>query len=147
MFVIIPNIFRGIFNNLKNIVFKSEKRKYPVEISTIKIWMLWKSAVTFFFAIDTFLVLLTNLDIVFCKLIRVFNFFFLFCPLRYLHVIREILILFYHSLLFPVFCLITLYCRAFLAHHSHYAVALIYKGGEVDKIRNKQNQYPLMLLK
>ena len=108
--------------------------------------MLWKFAVTFFFAIDTFLVLLTNLDIVFCKSMRVFNFFFLLYPLRYLHVIREILILFYHSLSCPVFCGMSLYCWAFFTLNSHYAVALIYKGGEVDKIRNKQKQYPLNVL-
>ena len=77
---------------------------------------------------------------------HVFNLFFLSWPLRYLHVVREILILFYHCLLFPVFCWITLYCRAFFTLNSHYAVALIYKGGEVDKIRNKQKQYPLNVL-
>ena len=34
----------------------------------------------------------------------------------------------------------------FFTHNSHCAVALIYKGGEVDKIRNKQKQYPLNVL-
>jgi hypothetical protein len=108
--------------------------------------MLWKFAVTFFFAIDTFLVLLTNLDIVFCKSMRVFNYFFLFCSLRYLHVIRKILILFYHSLSCPVFVGCLCIVEHFFTHNSHYAVALIYKGGEVDRIRNKQKQYPLNVL-